>query len=200
MKYNIHGGSGQAELKRSIVCFQDPKGARFSCFPNPRNTYVVNRYFLYLPDVLASIHAGTGWSIVSLGQGHFTDHRILPVIFLPRLPLSEDKPTQHHCSAPKTHQSSKCRTPGGGQYHRLCPPLLWAPSGLPAIPSIGLIETISSIGSFIFFTRWRHGLTLTRGFVLAFGLISHLISFIPIFERDIPLKDESISHKHTHDQ
>ncbi|KAF9644655.1 lipid phosphate phosphatase 1 [Thelephora ganbajun] len=37
-------------------------------------------------------------------------------------------------------------------------------------------------------------------FVFAFWLISHLISFIPIFERNIPLKDESIGHKHTHEQ
>lgn len=39
-----------------------------------------------------------------------------------------------------------------------------------------------------------------RVFVVAFWVTSHLISFIPIYERDIPLNDESISHKHTHDQ
>ena len=44
------------------------------------------------------------------------------------------------------------------------------------------------------------GLTLARAFVFAFWFISYLISFIPIFERDIPLKDESISHKRTHEQ
>lgn len=39
-----------------------------------------------------------------------------------------------------------------------------------------------------------------RAFVVAFWVTSHLISFIPIYERDIPLSDESINHKHTHDQ
>jgi len=43
-------------------------------------------------------------------------------------------------------------------------------------------------------------LTLARAFVFAFWLTSHLISFIPIFERDVPLKDQSITHKHTHEQ
>jgi len=48
---------------------------------------------------------------------------------------------------------------------------------------------------------WGHdGLTLARVFVFAFWLTSYLISFIPIFERDITLKDESITHKHTHEQ
>jgi len=37
-------------------------------------------------------------------------------------------------------------------------------------------------------------------FVVAFWVTSHLISFIPIYERDIPLDDESINHKHTRDQ
>ena len=67
-------------------------------------------------------------------------------------------------------------------------------------PSIGFTETMSSIGPFLLFTRWRCNLTLARGFVLALGIISQLIPLFPIFERDIPLKDESISHKHTHDQ
>jgi hypothetical protein len=43
-------------------------------------------------------------------------------------------------------------------------------------------------------------LTLIRGFVLGFWFTSHLISFIPIYERDIPLKDESIRHEHTHER
>jgi len=46
--------------------------------------------------------------------------------------------------------------------------------------------------------KWSHA--DSRAFVFGFWLISYLISFIPIFERDIPLKDESISHKHTHEQ
>ena len=52
-----------------------------------------------------------------------------------------------------------------------------------------------------FSSRWEiTDLTLTRVFALGFWLISYLIAFIPIFERDIPLKDESIDHKHTHEQ
>ena len=43
-------------------------------------------------------------------------------------------------------------------------------------------------------------ITLSRVFVVTFWLTSHLISFIPIYERDIPLSDESINHKHTHEQ
>ncbi|KAF9785019.1 lipid phosphate phosphatase 1 [Thelephora terrestris] len=37
-------------------------------------------------------------------------------------------------------------------------------------------------------------------FVVAFWLTSYLISFIPIYERNIPLNDESIGHRHTHEQ
>jgi len=48
---------------------------------------------------------------------------------------------------------------------------------------------------------WVHrNYTIDWVFVFAFWLISYLISFIPIFEADILLKDESISHKHTHEQ
>ena len=41
---------------------------------------------------------------------------------------------------------------------------------------------------------------LVRVFVFAFWLTSQLILLIPIYERDIPLNDESINHKHTHEQ
>jgi hypothetical protein len=75
-------------------------------------------------------------------------------------------------------------------------------NGFHMTPSTGFIEAMSWIGPFLYLntTDVLSLRVLCRGFVFGFWLTSHLISFIPIYERDIPLKDESIGHKHTHER